>query len=82
MIRRINIALLLLLLVTAVFAQKVPEKRNNTSKSSVPHPDNLSDSALLDLVQQQTFRYFWDFAHPVSGMARERSNTENYGHEI
>ena len=34
----------------------------------------LSDNALLDLVQQQTFKYFWDFAHPVSGLARERSN--------
>ena len=44
-------------------------------------PDNLSDSALLTLVQKQTFTYFWNFAHPVSGMARERSNTENYGHE-
>jgi len=45
-------------------------------------PKNLSDSALLDLVQKQTFRYFWDFAHPVSGMARERSNTDHYGHEV
>lgn len=34
----------------------------------------ISDSALLDLVQQQTFKYFWDFGHPVSGLARERSN--------
>src|SRR5688572_7228740 len=34
----------------------------------------LSDSALLELVQRQTFRYFWDFAHPVSGLALERSN--------
>lgn len=34
---------------------------------------NLSDTALLELVQRQTFRYFWDFAHPVSGLARERS---------
>ena len=42
-------------------------------------PKDLSDSALLDLVQKQTFRYFWDFAHPVSGMARERSN-ENFGY--
>ncbi len=32
----------------------------------------LSDEELLDKVQQQTFRYFWDYAHPVSGMARER----------
>ena len=44
-------------------------------------PLNLSDSALLDVVQKKTFRYFWDFAHPVSGMARERSNIINYGHE-
>ncbi len=42
-------------------------------------PLNLSDTALLELVQKQTFRYFWDFAHPVSGMARERSN-ENFGY--
>ena len=43
----------------------------------------LSDSALLDVVQRQTFRYFWDFAHPVSGLARERSNVAyNYGHEV
>src|SRR5690242_3290864 len=44
-------------------------------------PKDLSDSALLDLVQKQTFRYFWDFAHPVSGLARERSNVTDYGHE-
>lgn len=35
----------------------------------------ISDSALLDLVQQQTFKYFWDFGHPVSGMARERNSS-------
>lgn len=35
----------------------------------------LSDEALLTLVQQQTFRYFWDFAHPVSGLARERNTS-------
>lgn len=57
--------------------------------SSLLHPfspaerkTGLTDSALLDEVQRQTFRYFWDFAHPVSGMARERSNTGfGYGHE-
>jgi hypothetical protein len=44
---------------------------------------NLSDSALLDLVQRQTFRYFWDFAHPVSGLSRERSNAAyDYGEEV
>jgi hypothetical protein len=33
----------------------------------------INDNALLDLVQQQTFKYFWDFGHPVSGLARERN---------
>jgi hypothetical protein len=36
---------------------------------------NLTDDQLLDLVQKQTLKYFWDFGHPVSGMARERSNS-------
>jgi hypothetical protein len=50
--------------------------------NAAARPKQLSDSALLDLVQQQTFRYFWDFAHPVSGMARERSNVSfGYGGE-
>jgi hypothetical protein len=44
---------------------------------------NLTDSALLDVVQRQTFRYFWDFGHPVSGLARERSNVAyDYGNEV
>jgi hypothetical protein len=34
---------------------------------------DLDDAALLELVQKQTFRYFWDFAHPVSGLARDRT---------
>lgn len=35
----------------------------------------ISDNALLDLVQKQTFNYFWDFGHPVSGLARERNTS-------
>lgn len=35
----------------------------------------ITDEALLNLVQQQTFKYFWDFAHPVSGLVRERDNS-------
>jgi hypothetical protein len=33
--------------------------------------DNTND--LLSVVQKQTFKYFWDYADPVSGMARERN---------
>lgn len=32
----------------------------------------ISDDSLLTIVQRRTFRYFWDYAHPVSGLARER----------
>ena len=32
----------------------------------------ISDDSLLTLVQKRTFRYFWDYAHPVSGLVRER----------
>ena len=35
----------------------------------------ISDNDLLDKVQQQTFKYFWDFGHPVSGLARERNSS-------
>ncbi len=35
----------------------------------------MTDDELLTMVQEYTFRYFWDFAHPVSGLARERNTT-------
>ncbi len=34
------------------------------------HP--MSDEEFLDMTQEYTFRYFYDYAHPVCGMARER----------
>ncbi len=37
-------------------------------------PATLDDEGLFDLVQRQTLRYFWDFGHPASGLARERSD--------
>ncbi len=38
----------------------------------------LSDEELIDLVQERTFRYFWDGAEPVSGMARERYHVDGH----
>jgi hypothetical protein len=35
----------------------------------------ITDDELLTLVQKQTFKYFWEFGHPVSGMARERNTS-------
>ncbi|WP_394369940.1 glucoamylase family protein [Lutimonas saemankumensis] len=37
----------------------------------IPIPD-LSDDELLELTQESTFNYFWDYAEPNSGAARER----------
>jgi len=43
------------------------------ARSNVAGPNHpLADDELLDLVQHQTFRYFWEGAHPVSGLARDR----------
>src|SRR5947209_4737991 len=35
----------------------------------------LPDEHLLDIVQRQTFNFFWDGAHPVSGLAPDRCTT-------
>src|SRR5664279_398529 len=65
------------------FAQKKYTTATNLAAEKTPGINkNISDSALLDLVEKQTFRYFWDFADPVSGMARERSNVTDYGPEV
>ena len=41
-----------------------------------PPPElELTNEVLLEKVQHQTFKYFYDFAHPASGMARERNSS-------
>jgi hypothetical protein len=40
-----------------------------------PNIADLSDDALLDIVQRQTARFFWDGAHPASALARDRQKT-------
>ena len=39
--------------------------------------ERIPTEDLLTLVQERTFKYFWDHAHPVSGLARERLNSGN-----
>ena len=50
---------------------------SRSSKASGSSARKSDDNELLELVQRQTFRYFWDFAHPTSGLARDRSNPSN-----
>lgn len=79
--------MLLLLLPGLIQAQQKPAPKKAPAKAVAfdpkKRPRNLTDDQLLDLVQRQTFRYFWDFGHPVSGMSRERSNVAyDYGSEV
>lgn len=68
---------------TIFVACNAPDDGGSESKESivadtvVATNKTLSDSALFDLVQKQTFQYFWDGAEPVSGLARERFHVDN-----
>lgn len=46
-----------------------------TSFDSTQKFPTITDEELLTKVQSKTFAYFWDGAHPVSGLARERNNS-------
>ena len=48
-----------------------------TALDSTDKFPRISDEELLTLVQKQTFKYFWDFGHPISGLARERNTSGN-----
>lgn len=55
--------------------------RSSIGQESAPSPElhvftyEMPDDDFLDMVQEYTFRYFWNFAHPVSGLARERNTS-------
>ena len=69
---------ILLFSVSILSAQKQKTNNSIVKKDSIAPVGiikNLSDSELLDIVQRQTFRFFWHGAHPVSGLALERDNT-------
>lgn len=54
---------------------------NDINEPSPPTEDmevntfDMTDEQLMEMVQEATFRYFWDFAHPVSGLTRERNTS-------
>jgi hypothetical protein len=37
---------------------------------------DLPDEALIEAIQRQTFRFFWEGAHPLSGLAPDRRTTQ------
>jgi hypothetical protein len=53
------------------------KSKNNTGENTSGIV--LTDEQLLDVVQKQTFKYFWDYAEPNSGLGRERYHPDgNY----
>lgn len=57
------------------YKMKAYDLSNNESPMSaevttLTHP--MTDTEFLDMTQRATFRYFWDWADPNSGIARER----------
>jgi exo beta-1,2-glucooligosaccharide sophorohydrolase (non-reducing end) len=55
--------------VTAININGIQSAQSNVV-SAVSHA--MTDEELLTSVQESAFRYFYDYAHPVSRMARER----------
>ena len=57
--------------------QKEDQNKVNNSAAVKHKYADLSESALLDTIQYQTFNYFWDGAEPNSGLARERLHMDD-----
>ncbi len=60
----------------AILAASDTQRYITTIDSTDKFP-RITDSALLDLVESQTFKYFWNFGEPNSGMALERNTSGN-----
>lgn len=67
---------LLIFLISAGLHSESSAQSYETIKSAPVIKKNLTDDQLLDVVQKQTFQYFWDGAEPVSGLARERYHVD------
>ncbi|MCU7504566.1 MAG: T9SS type A sorting domain-containing protein [Ignavibacteria bacterium] len=66
--------------MTATYKVSAYDARGNESGSSgqvSATTKALNDDEMLSMVEESTFRYFWDYAHPSSGMARERTGSAN-----
>lgn len=64
--------------INATYRISALNAANQPSAPSLPANAStriFTDDELLDMVQEYTFRYFYDFAHPASGMALERNTS-------
>ncbi len=66
--------------LTSLTNKKLDDNKSVTIVTTFNTDDKfprISDNALLDSVQHRTFKYFYNFAHLASGMARERNTSGN-----
>lgn len=79
MIKRLFIALACGTLLFTGCKGKVKDAANAINNDKKTDSSQISKEALLDSVESQTLKYFWDYAEPNSGMARERFHPDgNY----
>lgn len=72
-----NFRYIFILILLSAFLGQGCDSGGSSSPEPPPEPEpptTLTDEELMDVVQEQTFKYFFDFAEPNSGMAQERSN--------
>ncbi|WP_346855717.1 glucoamylase family protein [uncultured Draconibacterium sp.] len=61
---------------SSIVYKLVAVSQNKESEPNVQSTEvrGFSDDELLNMIQEYSFRYFWEGAHQASGMALERSN--------
>jgi|TARA_R100000027_G_scaffold66727_1_gene63255 hypothetical protein len=67
-----NLLLLLTTILLFTFCS-TPKKQEEQNEKLA----NIDEDSLLNLVQYQTFQYFWEGAEPNSGLARERFHEDD-----
>lgn len=72
-----RLGLFLLILFSGItFSCNDPDTSKIVDSGNLPdEPSDITDEELLEFTQRETFKYFWDFAEPTSGAARERYST-------
>lgn len=50
---------------------------NNNGTNPPPAGQTMTDNEILDLVQKDAIKYFWNYAEPNSKLARERYHTDD-----
>jgi len=58
--------------ITALNESNIPSSFSDVADATT---HNFTDDELLTMVQEATFRYFWNYSHPDCGIARERNTS-------